>query len=396
MSSPNVVNLFQVVPKKVSNSKAQNDFIGSNHAHDTVATLSAVIFCEGNFTKTDGKTANGLIRYSPKFRILSVIDSEKAGLDSGYALDRKNNGIPIYASLQEAVHKASERPKYLIFGIAPSSGVLSTSQRLVIIEAMKLGMNIVNGLHEYLNDDPEFIAISRENGVAIFDIRKPREQRNLQIFSGLINKVDCPRIVVMGTDCAVGKRTTATILTNALKQSGLNVVSVATGQTGVMQGSAYSLVMDSIPAQFCPGELEAVICRAYETEEPDVIIIEGQGALSHTAFCTSAMIIRGSAPNAVIVQHAPHRKFRVDFAQMRMPSLASEIELIENFTHTKVIGISINHEDMSNHEVDECIYHYSKEFGIPVTDALKRSSEFLLHMVFKAFPLLERKIPTPL
>ncbi|CAM3995195.1 DUF1611 domain-containing protein [Pseudoalteromonas byunsanensis] len=393
MSSSNTDNRLSVVSNEFVQPRTQNDLLKAGHYHGS--KLNAVIFCEGNFTKTDGKTANGLIRFSPKFRILSVIDSEKAGLDSGYALDRENNGIPIYASLIEAILKADEKPEYFIFGIAPSNGVLSLSDRRVIIEAIKFGMNIVNGLHEYLNDDPEFFAMSQQYGVVILDVRKPRQQSKLQNFSGIINQVDCPRIAVLGTDCAIGKRTTATILVNALRETGLNVVLVATGQTGVMQGSPYSLVVDSIPAQFCPGELEAVICRAYETEKPDVIVIEGQGALSHPAFCTSAMIIRGSAANAVILQHAPRRKYRVDFEQMPMPSLASEIELIEHFAHTNVIGICINHEGMHDSEVEEYIYHYSKEFHLPVTDSLTHSNEFLLHMVFKAFPQLEKPIPPP-
>jgi uncharacterized NAD-dependent epimerase/dehydratase family protein len=152
--------------------------------------------------------------------------------------------------------------------------------------------------------------------------------------------------------------------------------------------------MDSIPAQFCPGELEAVIHRAYHVEKPDIIIIEGQGALSHPAFSTSAMILRGSAPNAVILQHAPHRKERLDFAGMPMPKLSSEIELIESFAQTKVIGICINHEAMDEMDIEEYIYRYSQDFLVPVTDALSRSSMFLIQMVLLEFPHLRIKIPT--
>lgn len=354
----------------------------------------AIIFCEGNFSKTDGKTANGLVRYSPNFRILSVIDSSKAGLDSGCVLEREKNGIPIYNSLSEAIEKTEEKPDLFIYGIAPSKGLLPKVHREVIVEAISFGLNIVNGLHEYLNDDPELLKMSLDNKVEIFDIRKPKQQNELKTFSGAINKVDCPRIVIMGTDCAIGKRTTATILTNALSTLGLNVVFVSTGQTGIMQGSSYGLVMDAIPAQFCPGELEAVIVRAYTKEKPNIIIIEGQGALSHPAFGTSAMIIKGCSPNAVIIQHAPHRKYRVDFHGMEIPSLESEIDLIEHFARTKVIGISINHEDMNDDEIDEYIYRYSKNFSIPITDALSRSNDFLTHMVFKAFPMLKKHIST--
>lgn len=41
------------------------------------------------------------------------------------------------------------------------------------------------------------------------------------MFSGQIFDVPCPRIAVLGTDGAVGKRTTATLLVRALKDRGV-------------------------------------------------------------------------------------------------------------------------------------------------------------------------------
>lgn len=375
-----------------SNEQNQSKSIQPNSFLDLDVVPTAIVFCEANFTKSDGKTANGLIRHSSNFKILSVIDSEMAGLDSGYVLDNKRNGIPIYSSLDEAVAMADEYPNFFIYGLAHSDGLLPNFARQVMLEAMSLGMNIINGLHQYLNDDPEFIAACNEYGVSIYDIRRPRNINNLQIYQDIIREVSCPRVVVMGTDCAIGKRTTAIKLSNALTEYGLKTVLIATGQTGVIQGAPYGLVMDSIPSQFCPGELEAVIHRAYHVEKPDIIIIEGQGALSHPAFSTSAMILRGSAPHAVVLQHAPHRKERVGFVNMPMPNLSYEIELIERFAQIKVIGICINHEAMDETEIEEYIYRYSKDFSVPVTDALSRSSMFLVHMIIVAFPHLKIKV----
>ena len=153
----------------------------------------------------------------------------------------------------------------------------------------------------------ELAAAASANGVLIRDVRKPRPTKDLRVFSGRIAEVDCPRIAVLGTDCAIGKRTTATILVQALRDRGLKAVMVGTGQTGLMQGARYGVALDAVPAQFCAGELEATILEAYEAEEPDVIIIEGQGALSHPAYSTSSFILRGSCPQAVVLQHAPGR-----------------------------------------------------------------------------------------
>ncbi|ANW26955.1 EBNA-1 nuclear protein [Vibrio coralliilyticus] len=353
---------------------------------------SAIIYCEGNFGKTDGKTANGLVRHSLSYRILSVIDSELAGLDAGEVLDNKANGVPIVASIEEALVQAETIPDYFIFGIAPSNGFLSDLDKSILLNAMSLKMNVVNGLHEFLTDNPLFLEASLKNNVRIWDTRKPKNKGELQTFSGKIHSVKCPRIAVMGTDCALGKRTTATILANELTKKGLNVVLIATGQTGIIQGAKYCVALDAVPAQFCAGELESVIVQAYDTESPDLIIIEGQGALSHPAFSTSAFILRGSCPTGVILQHAPNRSYRSDFPDCLMPSVASEINLIETFSNTSVIGLTLNHEGMSWDETLNAIDWYRTEFGLPVTDALSLPAKHLLHIVLSAFPQIASKL----
>lgn len=373
-----------------------NNVVVSSPIESKIAILPvarAIIYCEANFAEIDGKTANGLVRYSEKYQILSVIDSAKAGLDAGMVLDNKANGIPVCRDLDDALEQAGTMPDYFIFGMAPSSGMLSIHERSLILEAMSHGMNIVNGLHEFLNDDPVFIAACTANNVNILDVRKPREKKDLRMFSGRISEVTCPRIAILGTDCAIGKRTTATILTRALNDCGIKAVMIGTGQTGLMQGARYGVAMDAIPSQFCVGELEAIIVEAFENENPDVIIIEGQGALSHPAFSTSSFILRGSCASGVLLQHAPARKNRCDFEFMPMPTPASEIHLIETFANSKVIGLTINHENMSDAEVSAAIIKYERELGIKVTDALSRPSSQLVQMVVDAFPEIRRTLP---
>ncbi len=194
-------------------------------------TATAIIYCEGQFGDIDGKTANGLIRHSEKYTVLSVIDSTQAGLDTGMILDGTANGIPVCRDMDDALNQAATLPDFLIFGMAPASGLLSTSSAMVLA-AMSKGMSIVNGLHEFLNDDPEFAAARIAHKVDIVDVRRPRPKKFLRMFSGNIHQVTCPRIAVLGTDCAIGKRTTATVLTAALKAIGLKAVLVGTGQTG--------------------------------------------------------------------------------------------------------------------------------------------------------------------
>ena len=350
------------------------------------------MYCEGNFGASDGKTANGLVRHSEKYKILSVIDSTKAGRDASEVLGEKPSGIPVVASLADAIASAGRVPDFFIFGVAPASGMLSPVERRLVLEAISRGMNIVNGLHEFLGDDPEFVEKAAAHNVTILDVRRPREKKNLRMFSGHISTVTCPRIAVLGTDGAIGKRTTATILTKALNDCGIKAVMVGTGQTGLIQGARYGVALDAIPCQFCSGEMEAAVVEAFEREHPDVIVIEGQGALSHPAYLTSSFILRGARPDAVILQHAPAREWLGDFPDVPMPSAASEINLICTFEDTKVIGLTINHENMTDAEVTDAIKRYESELGIPVTDALTRSPNRLVEMVVKAFPQFEAKL----
>jgi uncharacterized NAD-dependent epimerase/dehydratase family protein len=276
--------------------------------------------------------------------------------------------------------------------MAPASGMLSPAERQVLLGAMAQGMSVVNGLHEFLNDDAEFVAASAEYAVHIHDVRRPRDKTELRMFTGRIESVTCPRIAVLGTDSAIGKRTTATILTQALNDRGIRAVMVGTGQTGLIQGARYGVALDAIPCQFCSGEMEAAVVDAFEGEHPDVIVVEGQGALSHPAYLSSVFILRGSQPHAVVLQHAPARERLGDFTSVPMPTAASEIELIQAFTDTRVIGLTLNHEGMTDEDVTAAIARYEQELGLPATDALTRSPDRLVDMVLEAFPEL---IPTP-
>ena len=353
----------------------------------------AVVYCEGNFGAIDGKTANGLVRHSERYEIVSVIDGELAGQDTGMVLDGKANGIPLCRDLSDAISRTDDPLQLFIVGVAPTSGLLSPAERNVILDAMSKGLDVINGLHEFLNDDPEFAAAAAINAVEITDIRRPRAKVDLHMFDGSILAVTCPRIAILGTDGAIGKRTTATILTKALNDRGINAVLVGTGQTSLIQGARHGVALDAIPAQFVTGELEAAVVGAWATDDPDVIIVEGQGALSHPTYLSSTAVLRGSRPEAVILQHAPARSTISDFPTFAMPTPASEITLIETFADTKVIGLTLNHENMTDSEVTAAITMYELELGIPSTDAITRPTDRLLDMVFAAFPDLHEKSP---
>ncbi|ENN6811964.1 DUF1611 domain-containing protein [Vibrio fluvialis] len=350
---------------------------------------TAIVYSEGFFGERAGEIANDLVRESNRFKIMAVIDSTKAGRDSGSCLHGNENGIPICSSLTQAIAIADWIPEYFIFGLEPDCKRLSLIERQLILKAMRLGMNVIVGLHEFLTEDPEFIKAAKKSHVKIIDVRKPKPKKLLHVFSNQIANVQCPRIVVMGTDFQIGKRTTAQALAKMLDKYGLNVVLIATGQIGLIQGTRYGAVLDAIPFEYCVGELETQIVKAYEQDRPDVIIIEGQGSLSHPSTSISAAIIKGAQPNAVILQHAPSRKHLTGFEQFMIPDLGAEIALIELFSGSPVIGITLNGEGMDAHTIEETISQYTEKFQRPVGEPFTESGDVLLEMVIDKFPELD-------
>lgn len=353
---------------------------------------NAIIYCETQFSSMDGKTANGLIREPGKYSITAVIDSTKKGQDSGEFLDNKRNGIPLCRDLEEAIIYSPEKPAYFIFGIAPSDAFLKHNEREVIIKAMKAGLNIINPLQEFLTEDEEMMDYATRYRVEIQDIRKPKPKDEWKLFSGKILEISTPIITVLGTDGACGKRTSALIIEKGLKEKGYKTAFIATGQTGLIQGASYGFAMDAFPLQYVIGELESEVVRANNTETPDIIIVEGQGALSHPAYASSCGILRGARPQAVILQPPPKRKVLGDFPFMNMPSIQSEIDLIEHFCETKVIGITLNHEGMNSQEVNRTIHEYEHTHLLPVTDLLTTGSDKIIDSIIEFFPSLKNNV----
>ena len=348
--------------------------------------LEALVYSENELGKLDGKVTNGLVRHSEKYKIVGVIDSTKEGLDAGMYLDGKPNGIPVFKDIYTAIANLTDIPKYFIYGIAPLTPSLAKEDREVLFTAMKLGMDIVNGLPEFLSDDAVFTHLALESGVKIHDVRKPPARKDLHSFNGQIKNIKTPVVAVLGTDCAVGKRTTAVELVDALRASGLKVVFIATGQTGLLQGAKYGTPVDMLSSGFASGEVEHAIVTADAVEAPDVFIVEGQGSLSHPAFTSTSAIIRGSMPDAIILQHPPKRKTRCDFPDYEMPEIAQEIALLELYAQTKVVAITLNHEEMTEADIDLAIIQYEAEYQVPTTDVLKRGCEKLVSVINALLP----------
>jgi uncharacterized NAD-dependent epimerase/dehydratase family protein len=353
---------------------------------------TALVYCENQFGLVDGKTAAGLVRHSEIYNIVGIIDSSLAGKDAGEELGEEKSGIPIFINLDDALVKLSKVPDCYIYGKAPIEAYISAEERNLVLEAMENGMDIINGLHQFFSEDREFVQMAARNDIQIKDIRKPPKLKDLHVFTGQISKVNVPVIAILGTDCACGKRTTAVELNNSLNSIGIKSVLIATGQSGLMQGAMYGVSMDALVSQFVVGEIENSVIQAFENENPDIILVEGQSALSHPAFMSSHGILKGSMPDGVILQHPPARTFRCDFPDLEMPIVESEIKLIEAISQAKVMAIALSHEDLSDKEMIKIIKRYEMKFQLPTTDVLSHGCHKFIQTLCNHFPKLNQNI----
>jgi len=238
----------------------------------------AIVYCEASFGTTNGKTAHGLVRRTSRYKILSVIDSRHGGKDAGEVLEDKPRGIPIYKNIDQAVEaaKATDRPPtHLVVGLAPDGGRLSSEARKDLLRAIELGLNVDSGLHDFLSEDPDISALAAFKGVVIRDIRKTPLRKELHFFTGKIEEVTSLKVALLGTDSAVGKRTTAWLVLDSLLKAGYRAELIGTGQTAWMQGVRYGIILDSLINDFVSGEMEHAVWSAWNERHPDVIIIEG-------------------------------------------------------------------------------------------------------------------------
>ena len=244
-------------------------------------------------------------------------------------------------------------------------------------QAVQLALNVDCGLHDFLSDDPEISDLAARKGVVIRDIRKPPPRDALHFFSGRIESVGAFKIAVLGTDSAVGKRTTAWILVQAFESLGLRTELIGTGQTAWMQGAQYTLVLDSLVNDFVSGEIEHAIVRAWTETRPEVIVIEGQGSLMNPAYPGGFEILAAGRPDVVVLQHAPARRDYDGFPGYPIQPLVHQIQAIQMISGRPVGAVTLNHEDLPPEKIPTICAAICRDVGVPAYDVLQDGGEDL-------------------
>ncbi len=344
---------------------------------------NAIVITGGYLDSNNAKTAHGLIRGTDRFNIVAFIDQNSAGKDAGEVLDGKNRNIPVYATIQDFL-QSGKKATYCVIGVATKGGVIPDSLRLILKQALEHNFNLVNGLHEYISDIPDLADLAKQKGLEIIDVRKPKKVKDLHFWSGKIKEVKCPKIAVLGTDCALGKRTTTRFLVEAMRKAGFKAEMIYTGQTGWMQGAKYGFVFDSTLNDFISGEMEHAVVTCYREARPDIIFIEGQSALRNPSGPAGAEWIVSADADAVVLQHHPLRKQYKDmeYYPAFLPELKDEIAMIKMYG-APTVAITINSANMEEKDARNAVKKYHDELGIPVVLPLEDGVDSLVP-VFEA------------
>lgn len=343
----------------------------------------ALVYANGAFNTPNGKTAHGLVRFTERYEVVGVIDKTYAGQDAGLVLDNRQYNIPIFNDLEEALEKLGvpNKPESFVIGLAPDGGRLPKDAKEMVKLALQKGLNVDSGLHDFLYKDNELMTIAENNNCRVRDVRRTPDRDELHFFTGKIEEVNCLKIALLGTDSAVGKRTTAWIIVHASRKAGLKAEMVGTGQTAWMQGAKYSMIMDSCINDFISGEIEHAVHEAWKNESPDLIVIEGQGSLMNPAYPGGFEILAAGRPDYVILQHAPRRLEYDGFPGYKLHPIKDQIHAIEAVSAVKVIAITVNHELMKREEIaDEC-FKITAETGLPAFDVLEFGAESLVQLL---------------
>ncbi|MBX3096266.1 MAG: DUF1611 domain-containing protein [Fimbriimonadaceae bacterium] len=328
------------------------------------------LYMAGAFANRTGKMGLGVLRYSPN-PVAAIIAPEHAG-EASLSLPGVTRDVPVVSSIAEAVSLGA---KVLVLGIAPPGGEIPPEWRPILIEAVQIGLSIVNGLHEPL----ALRYPPAKEGQWVWDVRQ--EPLGLQPGTGAARNLPNKRLLTIGTDMAVGKMTAGLELWRTLRQRGTNAAFVATGQIGITITGA-GVPLDAVRVDFAAGAIEKEVMRYAESE---VVIVEGQGSIIHPGSTSTLPLIRGSVPTHFLLVHRAGMETLPRIPWVKVPPLREVIRLCEDtasacnvFDRPSTIGVALNCAHLSDAEAEDAVRRVSDETGLPCADPVRHGCHVFL------------------
>lgn len=337
-----------------------------------------VILAEGYFGHR-AKTAEGVIRYG-KNPVVAVIDSTHVGKTVDEVIG-VGEGIPFVRSVTESL---TYGPDALLIGIATQGGYLPEEWRAEILTALEHGLDVINGLHVFLSEDPEISRVAEEHGCELWDVRRPPEGNPIGL--GLAADVSAQVVLTVGTDCDVGKMTAALEIARGAERTARKVAFLATGQTGIMI-SGFGVPVDRVIGDFMAGCMEQLVIEW--AKDHDLLLVEGQGSLYHPGYSgVTLALMHGSAPSHMILCHDVRRKVIGDDTRVVIPPLREVVQMYEYMAApvrpARVVGIALKCLGLSDEEARRAVEWAERETGLPATDCIRFGPEKLVTAVNEA------------
>jgi uncharacterized NAD-dependent epimerase/dehydratase family protein len=313
-----------------------------------------------------GKTARGVMRYAPE-KVAALLDTSRAG--------ETEEGFPIVGSVDDAL---AYGPTTALVGVATAGGRFPPAFREQIRTSIANGLDVENGLHEFLTNDAELVELAREHGVELRDLRKPPADLNVPTGENL----DIPARIVLtvGSDCAIGKMTVALELDREAKRRGVASEFVPTGQTGIAI-AGWGISVDAVIADFIAGAAERLVVEGYE-RGGELLIVEGQGSLLHPQYSGVTLgLFHGSAPHVLVLCHEAGQRFVNEDERFPIPPLSELVRLHERSAliarPTRVACIALNTRNLDEAEARRAIEAAAEETGLPAGDPVRFGAEDL-------------------
>jgi len=320
------------------------------------------------------KTGNMLLRYRPE-DVVAIIDPIKANETANSVLGYGGD-VPVVSSFEETLHF---NPDSLVIGNAPQGGVINDVYRYEIGQAIQAKCDIYSGMHVFLNDDNEFKNSAEKSGVTLHDLRQP--PRTTHFPKGLWINRKVPVLLIVGTDCDTGKMTTAWEITLRLRKMGIKVAFFGTGQTGILL-SGGGIPVDAVVSDFMAGEVEHHINLI--SDGMDVVIVEGQGALTNYAYSGVTLgLIHGAMPDFLIMTHDPGRE--LDVLDYPMPDIQKvlnlHMDLLAPFKKSNFLGFNLLTHQLDEESALKILEQFSEEYNLPTTDLIRFGNGDLIDQI---------------
>ena len=341
---------------------------------------SWLILADGYLEERAAKTAHGVLRYS-KDRIAAVLDRDHAGRSVVDVLPDVGRDAPIVGSLAEGL---ALEPTSLLIGVATPGGWLPKEWRQWVVEAIDAGLEIVNGLHQFLKDDEEFARHAEEKGARLWDVRDPPP--GIPLFSGKVLEAPQKIVLTVGSDCAVGKKTAAIELALAGEKAGTRTEFVPTGQTGILIAGR-GIAIDRVISDFASGACEQLILESDPGSE--VLVVEGQGGLWHPAYSgVTLSLLHGTAPHVLVLCHQAGRDAIEEPPFTKLPSLDEMVATYEQLGSinrpTRVVCLTVNTHGLDDDAARREIQEAERITGLPAGDVLRGDARRLWEEVATA------------